>query len=341
MQTFLITLGLIIFSFFSFGQDNDFSAIIMSYNVENLFDTDDNPITADDEFTISGMRHWTNYRLHEKLARIAKVIVAVGKWKFPDIVGLCEVENRKVLEMLVAQPTLRSAGYNIIHKESPDRRGIDVALIYRTRFVHPIEYNYIEVNDKEGNMVKTREILYFSCLIAHTDTLHIFFNHWPSRYGGLLETVDGRKNAAGTLKNKVDELYREHINPKIVITGDFNDQPSDESISEVLRTNEYLSAVQQNKLYNLSAFWKGNPVGTHKYQSQWSVFDQIIVSGSLLVYGDGIFCSKDDAHIFNPGFLLEKDTRYGGAKPKRTYVGYKYYGGVSDHLPVYLKINKR
>ena len=170
-------------------------------------------------------------------------------------------------------------------------------------------------------------------------TPFIFFvNHWPSRYGGFVETIDRRKLAAQVLKLKVDQLKKEFHNPKIVVIGDFNDQPTDESLVKVLEVNNKLDSISKNNLYNLSAQYRKPNTGTHKFQSQWSIFDQIIVSGQLISNQKGIYTNVGGAYVFDSSFLLIKDEKYGGMKPHRTYSGFKYTGGFSDHLPVYLDL---
>jgi hypothetical protein len=190
--------------------------------------------------------------------------------------------------------------------------------------------------------MKTREILYVSGIINDIDTLHIFANHWPSRYSGLLESQPLRNLAAQTLRKQIEILQTEFHNPKIVIVGDFNDQPTDESLSMHLGTVGLPGnhrKIDPVILYNLSLPWTGKEPGTLKYQSQWAVFDQIIVSGSLLKGTDKLYTKPGWAWIVKLPFLFEKDERYGGQKIKRTYNGFRYAGGYSDHLPVLLKIN--
>ncbi len=314
------------------------TARVMFYNVENLFDTFDDPSTNDEEFLPTGERHWTEYRLSDKLEKIAKVIMAVGGWEAPEVIGLCEVENREILEKLLSYTSLKTIPYKIIHKQSPDRRGIDVALLFRSDAIEPIKYEYLEVSDSNNVDFKTRDILFFSGVVRGIDTLHFFVNHWPSRYGGLMETVEKRALAARVLKSKIDQLQKENSRAKIIIMGDLNDEPEDQSLLEVLNSKNNTDSVIDNALYNLSAQFMKSNQGTHKYQSQWSVFDHIIVSGELLSSPKGIYSKVKDAHVYEAPFLLMKDKTYGGYKPHRTYIGYKYNGGFSDHLPVFLDL---
>lgn len=338
IRIFLIS-QFLLFSILTFSQNNTEDFSILFYNVENLFDTIDNSLTEDDEFTPGGERYWTRNKLNSKLLNISKVILSSNGWKHPGIIGLCEVENRYVLEMLLQNTPLRSIEYKIIHKESPDERGIDVALLYDANMFNPIIYDYYPLQTKNGEIDKTREILYVSGTVNGNDTLHLFVNHWPSRYSGLLETRKDRNAAALLLRQKYDELLEKESSPKIVIVGDFNDQPHDESLAQFLGAKKIEQSQDNNELYNLSYNWVNQNSGTLKYQSQWSVFDQIIVTGSLLDSKKGMKTDPQNAVIVKPSFILEKDEKFGGVKPKRTFYGYSYKGGFSDHLPVLIKLN--
>lgn len=309
----------------------------MFYNVENLFDTQNNPDTNDDEFTPNGDRHWTNSRLNTKLLHISKVILSANGFNPPDIVAFSEVENRTVLENLLTFTPLKSIPYKIIHKQSPDHRGIDVALLYHPDSFNPLEYQYYPLKSAGGSVLKTREILFVKGVINGRDTLNIFVNHWPSRYSGLMESRDLRILAAQLLAQKIHDRLKENPNSKIIVLGDCNDQPTDESISKHLKSIAVTNPGSGNHIYNLSIEWLKQKIGTIKYQNQWMIFDQIMVSRALLQnYPDNI--SVDSAQIVELPFLLEPDKKYGGKKPRRTYNGFKYNGGFSDHLPVLLKL---
>ena len=332
---------LIVFSFhkYSSSQQNSDGSSILFYNVENLFDIKDNPKTDDENFTPEGDMHWTNARLNDKLLKISKVIISSSGWNVPDIIVLGEIENRYVLERLTEQPLLKQYSFKIIHKESPDHRGIDVGFLYNPEHFFPLEYNYIslKVNNKT---LDSREILYVAGILNETDTIHIFGNHWPSRFSGLLETKSMRKEAALILRGKIDELNEKYVSPKIVVVGDFNDGPEDESILEYLRAEKVAEPITSNTLYNLFFELNQNEIGTLKYQSQWFIFDQIIVSGSLLIAKSGYSTKVENARIVSLQFLIEDDLKFGGKKPFRTYYGFSYNGGFSDHLPVILQLNK-
>lgn len=343
MKGVLISIILFLFCFFSshlIAQTGEMRHSIMFYNVENLFDTEDDPDTQDDEFLPKGERRWSGFRFHSKLNNLAKVIVNTGFWEPPAVIGFCEVENRSVLEMLVNHASLKNWKYRIIHKDSPDGRGIDVAAIYREDLFVPVNYDYFPPVMPGEVEPATREILYLAGVLNESDTLHFYFNHWPSRYGGLMETRKGRSGAASRLRYEIDALQARHHDPRVVVMGDFNDQPDDESLIKHLKA---LPEVREDpvELVNLSAGWAASGKGTLKYQSVWNVFDQIIVTGNLLNPQNPVYTTPEDSFILEAGFLLRKDERYGGMELFRTYEGYRYTGGFSDHLPVILVLRSR
>lgn len=305
---------------------------IMFYNVENLFDTVDDPATNDDEFTPQGDRHWTSKKLDQKIERTAKVIIAAGTWDSPAIIGLCEVENLFVLEKLANHPLLKKAGYRIIHKDSPDHRGIDVAMLYRKDLFSPYDYTTIPILTEDGDAIATREILHVAGSFPYGIKYHLFINHWASRYGGLMETESTRKLAAERLKQAIANIQFSSPDANIICMGDFNDQPTDESICKILGASVSSLTDKSNSLINLSGNWNSEQTGTIKHQQEWTVFDQFIISKNIR--------SLTKASIFNEKFLLEPDTKFTGYKPFRTYVGFRYNGGFSDHLPIILEIQK-
>jgi endonuclease/exonuclease/phosphatase family metal-dependent hydrolase len=313
-------------------EDESFS--VLFYNVENLFDTQDDPMTGDDEFCPGGMRNWNYFRLKAKLNKLSKVIAAASGFNVPAIVGVCEIENRWVLEQLTQKTILRRFNYRIIHKDSPDKRGIDVAILYRPDLVTPLNYRYHPLVTNGGDTLPSREILEAAFQYAG-DTLHVFINHWPSRYRGQAETESDRLLAAQTLRNAVWAIYKQYAKAKVVITGDFNDQPENASLRSGLHAVSADDPMAEGELVNLSG--NRQPGGTLKHQNSWQVFDQIIVSDYLLK-GTKLYTSPSDARIVDLPFLFEEDDRWGGKRLFRTYRGYKYAGGFSDHLPVLLKL---
>ena len=340
MKHFLFCLSLILVIAKGNAQNSDAEFSILFYNVENLFDVRNDSLTNDDEFTPAGERHWTRKRFDNKINNISKVILSAGGWQMPDLIALAEIENRYVLEKLIEDTPLKATPYKIIHKESPDPRGIDVALIYNSETFYPLDYAYYPLEDKNGGIRKSREILYVLGTVNGGDSIHVFVNHWPSRYSGLLETRPARQQAARLLLSKYEEIVLKNEKAKVVIVGDFNDQPTDESISQYLGAADPLNNESAG-LYNLSLPWMNQEEGTIKYQGQWFVFDQIIVSHSLLSASNGLSTEPENATICKLPFVFEPDESRGGRKLHRTYTGYRYNGGFSDHLPVLLKMQVR
>jgi len=333
----LIILTTIFFTGFSQTEE---SYKVMFYNVENLFDTFDDTLKKDEDFLPKGNHFWNNYKYYTKLNQVYKVIMAVGEWNPPAIIGLCEIENRKVIDDLTNKTPLVKFQYKIVHKESPDRRGIDVGFLYREELFTPITSEFLPINFPNNPKSKTRDILYVKGITNTSDTLHVFVNHWPSRWGGQLESEERRVYVASVLKSKADSIFNKNTNSNIIITGDFNDYPDNKSIKEILSANQNFDSISNNQLYNLSThLFKTKNIGTHKYQGEWGVLDQFIVSGNLLNSNNSIYTSTEQVYIFNKEFLLEPDKSYFGFKPNRTYIGFKYNGGYSDHLPTYLILN--
>jgi endonuclease/exonuclease/phosphatase family metal-dependent hydrolase len=308
---------------------------IVFYNTENFFDTLNDSLTADDEFTPEGARHWNYPKYKTKLNNLYKTFIALGNWTPPDLIGICEVENRRVLTDLANNTPLSKYNYRIIHANSPDIRGIDVAILYNSDRVHVIQYRYFHIG-KSG--LFTRDILYCKAGLGN-DTCHFLVNHWPSRSTGQIETEPSRFAASSRLRTIVDSLFHTCIHAKIVIMGDFNDEPWDMSLSQKLQAKTDIRNVQTDYLYNLSmAPANGKYKGTVKFRGEWTLFDQVIVSGSLLTSLKGLHVEPGDYHIFAGSFLLMPDEQYNGFKPFRTYNGYQYQGGFSDHLPVYVDL---
>ena len=310
----------------------------MFYNVENLFDPFDDSTKNDNEFTPNGTRHWTWEKMNQKINGIYKTITAVGGWEPPVFVGFCEIENGLVLNKLVHDTPLSKFEYSIIHHESNDPRGIDVALLYRKELFTPFEQSFFKVKTEDNNVIRTREILYTCGLLAGVDTLHIFINHWPSKFGGELETESSRFAAASTLREKIDSIKIFYKDARILIMGDFNDEPESLAIAEKLGACSSISSSCLSGLINISAILKDKGEGSYKYQGNWGMIDQIIVSESFLDKKHNLWTDPDKASVFSADFLLEDDEAYFGKKPFRTFNGYKYHGGYSDHLPVYIDL---
>jgi predicted extracellular nuclease len=308
------------------------------YNVENLFDITNDPLKNDDEFTPAGDRRWNYRRLQNKLGNLSKAIAAAGEWSTPSIIGLCEVENSHVLSMLTRNSALRNAGYEFVHRNSPDSRGIDVAILYRPGEFMLLSKSFTGITFPFDTAGRTRDILYVTGIAGGDDTLHIFVNHWPSRWGGQAATEPYRIYAARVLKSLADSVFLVNPMAKIVIMGDFNDEPGDKSLKEYLGAGIESDMPVPGKLYNMSLAGKNNPKGSYKYQGTWFMFDQFIVSGSLLTDKVRLQTSPGMAMVFMADFLMVPDKAWYGYKPFRTYEGFRHSGGFSDHLPVILDL---
>jgi hypothetical protein len=309
---------------------------LMFYNAENLFDNYDDPNTDDNAFLPDGLMRWNSTRYRKKINSLYKVITAAGEWDPPAVIGFCEIENRKVLEDLIYGTYLSKLNYSILHEESPDRRGIDVCLIYRKKVVSLICHKCwipSEINNKDFN---SRSVLYAKLLIS-SDTIHLILNHWPSRRGGVLSGEDYRIRISGMIKNKADSIMeKDPTGAKIIIAGDFNCNPDDQVIKSLA------SPVESTRsMINLSDSLYTFGFGTYRYLGTWEMIDQVIVSQRLLSAEQGIYTEPKLLRIFKPDFLLKKDLKYPGSSPFPTYKGYKYQGGYSDHLPVLLDLNFR
>lgn len=313
---------------------------IMFYNCENLFDIFDDSLKRDDDFTPEGAKHWNYRKYQKKISNIAKVITAVGGWQPPEIVGVCEIENRYVLESITQFSPLKKHNYQIVHRESPDRRGIDVGLLYLPDRFKPIDYEAVRVNFPPELGKKTRDILYVKGETVKHDTLHIFVNHWPSRWGGQMETDAKRMFVASIVRHKADSIFETNPKANIIIMGDLNDFPEDRSLMESLKCKvDFDGEYIDNELYNL-AYYLQEEKGkfSHRYQGEGGILDQIIVSGALFNPKNSIQTTKDNANVFDADFLLEDDEMFVGKKPFRTYIGMRFHDGYSDHLPVYIDL---
>ncbi len=322
-------------SFSLFSQEPQ-PANILFYNVENLFDPADDPDKKDDDFTPGGNLRWSHGRKEQKLNHISRVLLYAGGWNPPVLVGFCEVEHLNVLKSLVWNTGLNHLHYHIIHYPSPDERGIDVALLYQNNRFKMLSSRAVEVQFRAGER-PSRDILYVSGLLDNTDTLHVVVNHWPSRYGGAVATIPKRLAASEVLVGLCDSILNLHPHAKIVAMGDFNDGPNDESLLNVTRPRRGVVP----ELFNLALQPEGEVPGTIKYRNVWSLFDQMIVSNALLSDSTNLHVEPPRMKIVAPDFLLEEDPDYPGVRPWRTYRGFKYTGGYSDHLPVMITLTRQ
>lgn len=307
---------------------------VVFYNVENLFDCDHDSGKSDEEFLPSGIRGWTPTRFYNKIGKIGKVLSAIGIDDFPELVGLAEVENAHCLRVLTQSSPLKNAKYAFIHEESPDTRGVDVCLLYdRFRF-QPIEHCVLKAYFKGEPNKKSRDVLHVKGLVDGKILLNVFVCHFPSRLGGEAETETYRCQIAQQLRVSVDTLFGVDPHSNILIMGDFNDYPQSRSLFKILRAQmpQSLKKGDTSNLVNLMLQVHRNGIlGSHKNQGDWGFLDQFIVSTSLLPSSRG-------ANVFNSDFLMHPDDKWLGQKPYRTYNGYQWQGGFSDHLPIWLDL---
>jgi len=329
----LLTLTILILFFVPVSGQTNFR--VMFYNVENLFDTIDDPEKDDNDFLPDGIMHWTPGRYRNKLNNIAKIITSAGEWDTPALVGLCEVENEKVVNDLTQFSPLKKMNYRFVMTDSPDPRGIDVALLYQRDKFKYLEHNSYTIKFPHNPDRLTRNILHVSGQVSAQDTLDVFVCHFPSRRGGEKESEPDREYVASVVKAKSDSLMQIRKNAYIVIMGDFNDEPSNKSIFQILNAQPISKDLSDNGLYNLFYhFEKRKNTGSYKFQTQWNMLDQIIVSGNLIKGIGSVWVFPNTAIIFYREYMLTDDKTNAGKRPKKTFHGRKYEGGYSDHLPV-------
>ena len=341
----VITLFLAVATFAACAQPDKWNSkkffTVASYNVENLFDTINANGKNDEEFTPSGKKNWTSQRYHEKLSHLSEVIAAIvpENGQYPDIVAIIEAENIAVLRDLAAQKAISGAGYQCILDEGPDPRGIDCGLIYNPQTFNYVSHKSFTVKLRPSND-RTRDILYVKGL-SGKDTLHVFVNHWPSRIGGKEKTENKRAQCADRLKEITDSIIKRDPQCNILIMGDMNDTPDDESVLNILGakgTTQY--ARLNNIMYQLQQAGKGKyGHGTYYYKGNYDMLDNLIVSNPLLTRTKGFRLYENTGYIFAPDFISFKESN-GDVAPSRSYSG-KYYGGYSDHYPVYMIFYKK
>ncbi len=337
MKYFIILLyACLVLSNTLFGQKYKIVSMAF-YNLENLFDTEDDPRTFDNAFTPNGNYHWTQEKLECKIENLAFTIANIGMKEIetpPSIIGISEVENRKVLELLITHPLLRPYDYDIVHEDSPDARGIDVGLLYRRsqfRFMHG-QKHFLDLKDEDGSTLFTRDQLCVSGILDE-EKFHFIINHWPSRRGGAKKSEHKRLLAAKLTKKIVDSIYQKNSQANIIIMGDFNDNPTDSSFKKVLQTKSKPQVSEGNYIYNPfeNKYCKG--LGSLGFRDKWYLFDQILVSNHLIDTTRWRYISSS---IYKPHFLQNQRGKYKGY-PKRSAGN---CNGFSDHFPVYMFLGK-
>lgn len=340
-----LSLSLVVFlSFSSFAQEQAYKVGLLGfYNMENLFDTIDTPDVNDTEFSPAGAKNYNGRIYYDKLNNLSRVISEMGTDMSPDgvsMLGVAEIENRSVLEDLVKQPSIAHRNYQIVHYDSPDRRGIDVALLYNPKYFTVTESRAVplllyDLDNKDR--IYTRDIL----LVGGEydgDPLYVMVNHWPSRRGGEAASARLRNAAALICKNLSDSLRTAVPEAKIVIMGDLNDDPTSPSVAQVLAAEGKKNKVRKGGFYTpmWEFFRKG--MGSNAYRDAWSLFDQLIISDNFLNENQTGYRFYQ-AYIYNPNYLIQKNGHFVGY-PFRTFAGDAYLGGYSDHFPVYMAILK-
>ena len=295
---------------------------LVELNCENLFDCQDDSLKQDEEYLPEATRHWTSRRYWRKLNNTAQELLSTCDDGIPDLIALCEVENDSVVNALVHRSLLRNAGYKYLMTQSPDIRGIDVALLYSPAAFAPISNYSLRVQPIAG-MRPTRDILYVSGRTLGGDTLHVFVVHAPSRYGGERHSRPFRLAVADRLCQSIDSLQAVSPDAHILVAGDFNDGAD----SPALRR------IGQHRLRNLTKDARGQHGvrGTYRYKGEWESIDHVLGSRS-------IYNKVDTVYIHAHQFLLEEERLYGGYRPRRTYNGMRYQPGYSDHLPLVVRL---
>ncbi|MGV9011466.1 MAG: endonuclease/exonuclease/phosphatase family protein [Flavobacteriales bacterium] len=309
------------------------------WNLENLYDTLDGP-NDDAEYLPSAAKQWNTERYERKLQHQARVISEMGVDVFPEglvAMGMCEVENLAVVEDLIHTPPLDKRGYRIVHHDSPDRRGVDVAFIYNPKYFTLLHEAVYPLRDPSDSLFRTRDQLVVTGLLDG-DTISVVVNHWPSRFGGEKRSLPKRALAAKLGRHVIDSLQAINPNARVLYMGDLNDDPVDPSVRKFLNTTGDKALATGSKLFNpmYDLYQKG--IGTLAWRDSWNLFDQIIMTPSLVNATDDGYRFYG-ARVYNQPYLRQDEGNYTGY-PLRTYVGDTYQGGYSDHFPVYVILVK-
>lgn len=316
---------------------------VVFYNVENLFDTINDPEIHDEEFTPTGAKKWNAAKYNKKLSNIERVffdIASIDK-DFPAIIGVAEIENRSVLEDIVSCPKLAPANYRIVHYDSPDKRGVDVAMFYRPDIFKLQGSKAVKTVIPELEDFFTRDILTAWGTI-HGEPVYFMVVHWPSRLRGKEQSEYLRVAAGKQMKAIADSVLRADDDTRIIIMGDFNDDPTDKSMLQALGAKISTKGLEDTDLFNPFGEMLKAGYGTLAYGDAWNIFDNIVVSGNMIDEDDGLLLMKSPkskyyGNIFKQSYMIQKQGQYKGY-PLRTYIGNNFQGGFSDHLPVYINI---
>ena len=341
MKIFKVLIIVIIFSNFACAQQQTDTLFVAHWNLENLFDTIDDPNKADEEFTSNGEKEWTDERLDKKLNNLSRVIRSMNNDEGPDLLGVCEVEHQSVLDNMI-NTYLSDKSYKVAYLESPDGRGIDNGIIYNSNKFYLLDVKGYRSELESG--YDTRLVLEGIFLYENKDTIYFFVNHWPSRRGGERESEPNRIKVAETLRRQVDLIFDKSLKSNIIIVGDFNDEPTNVSITEYLKAKPFVCDVFDREnlpedsgtdLFNLSYKAWSDGLGSYKYKDDFNMLDQIIISKELLT-GDNIKYTCNSFEVYKPYLMVTRSGKFKGT-PFPTYGGSRYLGGYSDHFPVTAK----
>lgn len=314
--------------------------VIGFYNLENLFDTVNDPNINDEEFLPDGVNKWNTEKYLTKLQNMSDAIYGIGLDYTPDgvaVLGVSEIENRKVLEDLVVTGKIKDRGYEIIHYEGPDRRGVDVALLYQPKYFKPTATrSYKLVVDGQPNFISRDQLLVSG--LFDGEEMHFIVVHWPSRYGGEKRSLPGRIAAAALSRHITDSLLSINPNAKVMIMGDYNDTPVNKSVLDVLNAKGDKDKLKPDELYNPMYNLHKKGIGSNAYRDYWSLFDQIVVTQALLPTDFNSYQMKI-AKVHNKKELTQQSGKYKGY-PWRSFAGGVWLAGYSDHFPSYLLLVK-
>lgn len=315
---------------------------VLFYNCENLFDPSDDPLKNDDEYTPEGARHWTGFRQYQKMLNIANVIVAAGEGKAPSLIGLAEVENDSVMVRLTRGTSLRVWDYNYLITESQDQRGINVALMYQPTDFHLIGWRGVRIPLPEGSR-PTRDLLHAWGRVVGGDTLDVIVCHLPSRLGGARQSAPNRHAAHLAIRALCDSLEMTRQRPHVLVMGDMNDTPD----TKLLRRDMQFGKGLHNLMLPMQKELKRGvrELGSHKYQGEWAFLDQFWFN-SLREYDNdnenpntsGRNIWVENVEVVHFPFMLTEDETHMGHRPLRSFYGYRYEAGYSDHLPIRLDL---
>lgn len=310
------------------------------YNCENFFDTKDDPNKKDDEYLPEAASKWDETRYNNKLQKVAQVLDStVAGPALPNLVGLVEIENNEVLQDLLAKSQFSTKSYGSLATDSPDERSIDCGLLYDKSIFTLVDFKELNATNSALGDYKTRNILFATLKATNGDVFYVFVNHWPSRREGEKESEPRRIFAAEQVRNKINELQKKDPKAKVIVMGDFNDHPDNSSILNTLKAND--TPKEKGDLYNAFYTLDKEKQGTHYYNKEWRVLDQIIVSQGLWNAKKGYSFDPKNAHILRKDFVLFKNAKTGEERPNRTYGSEnKYFNGYSDHLAIYVELTQ-